>query len=96
MRYEVDSGQVAQASAKVGGSVNVIHSEVGAMMRHLTELQGCWRGSAASQFSGVMSQWQATQRQVERALTSIQSQLSLASRTYADAEAHAARLFSTR
>ena len=46
-RYEVDSARVAQASAAVHGSVTAIRAEVGAMMRHLTDLQASWRGGAA-------------------------------------------------
>lgn len=38
MRYEVDSTQVAQASAAAGTSVGVIRAEVAALMRHLTDL----------------------------------------------------------
>ncbi|MDR2723168.1 MAG: WXG100 family type VII secretion target [Cellulomonadaceae bacterium] len=93
MRYEVDSERVAGASAKVRGSVSSIRNEVGAMMRHLTDLQSSWKGQASTQFNGVMQQWKSTQSQVEQALESIQGALSTASQTYADAEAHAANLF---
>lgn len=96
MRYEVDSERVAQASAAVSGSVGVIRTEVGAMMRHLQDLQTSWHGSAATSFAGVMGQWQATQTQVEAALDSVTAALSAASSTYADAEAQATRLFSPR
>ncbi|MFC8600484.1 MULTISPECIES: WXG100 family type VII secretion target [unclassified Isoptericola] len=96
MRYEVDSERVAQAGAAVNGSVTAIRSEVGAMMRHLQDLQASWHGGAATQFAGVMGQWQATQTQVEAALDAVTAALSSASRTYADAEAQATRLFATR
>lgn len=56
MRYEVDSERVAQASAAVNGSVGAIRAEVGAMMRHLQDLQSSWHGSAATSFAGVMAQ----------------------------------------
>ncbi|AEG45312.1 WXG100 family type VII secretion target [Isoptericola variabilis] len=94
MRYEVDSERVAQASAAVSGSVGAIRSEVAAMMRHLQDLQSSWHGSAATSFAGVMSQWQATQTQVEAALDAVTAALASAARTYADAEAQASRLFS--
>lgn len=93
MRYEVDSERVAQASAAVNGSVAAIRSEVGAMMRHLQDLQSSWHGSAATSFAGVMGQWQSTQTQVEASLDAVTAALSSASRTYADAESQAARLF---
>jgi early secretory antigenic target protein ESAT-6 len=93
MRYEVDSERVAQASAAVNGSVGAIRAEVGAMMRHLQDLQSSWHGSAATSFAGVMGQWQSTQTQVEAALDAVTAALSAAARTYADAEAQASRLF---
>ncbi len=95
-RYEVDSARVATASSAVSGSVTAIRSEVTAMMRHLTDLQASWRGSAANSFTGVMAQWQSTQTHVEAALDDITAALGAAARTYADAEAQASRLFTTR
>ena len=93
MRYEVDSERVAQASAAVNGSVGAIRAEVGAMMRHLQDLQSSWHGSAATSFAGVMAQWQSAQAQVETALDSVTAALQSASTTYADAESQEARLF---
>jgi WXG100 family type VII secretion target len=93
MRYNVDSDQVARASAAVNASVSAIRGEVNAMMRHLTDLQSTWQGSAATAFSGVAQQWRGAQSQVESALASIQQALSVAATTYADAEAATARLF---
>ena len=91
--YEVDSAQVAQAGAAAGASVAVIRQEVAALLRHLTDLQGVWRGSAASAFGGVLAEWSATQRHVEASLDQITSALAAASHHYADAEDQAARLF---
>jgi early secretory antigenic target protein ESAT-6 len=95
-RYEVDSARVAQASAAVNGSVTAIRGEVTAMMRHLTDLQASWRGTASTSFTGVMSQWQGTQTRVEEALDAITAALGSAAQTYADAESQAARLFVAR
>ncbi|GII97659.1 WXG100 family type VII secretion target [Sediminihabitans luteus] len=92
--YEVDSARVAQASGAVSGSVTAMRGEVQAMMRHLHDLQSVWRGSAATAFGGLMAQWQATQVQVESVLDDITAALGSAARTYEDAEAQAARLFS--
>ena len=92
-RYEVDSAQVAQASAAAGTSVSAIRSEVGALMRHLTELQSSWRGGAASAFGTVVADWSATQQRVETSLDQITHALASAAQTYADAEQQASRLF---
>lgn len=92
-RYEVDSAQVAQASAAAGASVATIRSEVGALMRHLTELQAGWRGGAATAFGTVLADWTVTQQRVEASLDQITAALGSAAQHYADAEQQAARLF---
>lgn len=93
MRYEVDSAQVAQASAAAGASVGVIRAEVAALMRHLTDLQASWRGGAASAFGGLVAEWGATQQRVEASLDQITAALGAAAEHYAEAEAAATRLF---
>ena len=92
-KFEVDSAQVQAASTKVSASTTAIRSEVAAMMRHLTELQGSWQGSAATAFAGVMKDWSTTQRRVEESLDQITKALNTAAKSYADAEQHASRLF---
>lgn len=93
MRYEVDSGQVAQASAAAGASVATIRAEVATLLRHLTDLQGGWRGAAATAFAEVVGDWATTQQHVEASLDRIQHALAAAAQTYADAEDQASRLF---
>jgi WXG100 family type VII secretion target len=93
MRYEVDSAQVARASAAAGASVTAIRTEVAALMRHLTDLQATWRGSAATAFAGVVGDWAATQQRVEASLDRITQALAAAAQQYADAETAATRLF---
>lgn len=92
-RYEVDSAQVAQASAAVRGSTAAIRGEVAAMMRHLTDLQSVWRGSAATAFGSVMADWAATQARVEESLDGITVALAAAAESYADAEQQVSRMF---
>lgn len=92
-RYEVDSAQVAQASAAASSSVTAIRAEVGALMRHLSELQAGWRGSAANAFGGVLADWASTQQRVETSLDQITAALGSAAQHYADAEQQASRLF---
>nr|WP_297430402.1 WXG100 family type VII secretion target [uncultured Actinotalea sp.] len=93
MRYEVDSDQVAQASAAAGRSVAAVRTEVAALLRHLTDLQGGWRGGAATAFGGVLAEWSATQQRVEASLDQITAALAAAASTYAEAEQNASRLF---
>ena len=92
-RYEVDSTQVANASAAASGSVAVIRTEVAALMRHLTELQTGWRGTAAVAFGAVLTDWAATQQRVEASLDQITASLGSAAQHYAEAEQQASRLF---
>ena len=93
MRFEVDSAQVAHAAGAVRTSGAALHTEVAAMLRHLTELQACWRGGAAASFEGLLSEWRATQVHVETSLERISHALDAAARHYADAELAATRLF---
>ncbi len=92
-RYEVDSARVAQASTKVGMSVESIRAEVQGMNQHLADLQNSWQGSAAATFAGLMTDWSMTQNQVEASLDAITTALQQASHTYAEAEQQAANLF---
>ena len=92
-RYEVDSAQVAQASGAVRASTAAIRAEVGAMMRHLTELQSVWRGGAATAFGAVMADWSVTQSRVEESLDGITAALATAAASYADTEQQVSRLF---
>lgn len=92
-RFEVDSARVAQASTKVGLSVEQIRAEVQGMNHHLSDLQNSWQGSAAATFAGLMTDWSMTQNQVEASLDAITTALQQASQTYAEAEQQAANLF---
>ena len=94
-RYEVDSTQVIQASAAVQVSAQQIGEEVDRMMRHLIDLQGNWRGQAATSFQGVIGDWRATQERVRASLEEIQRALALAGRQYAEVESTTAAMFST-
>lgn len=93
-RYEVDSAQLDGSAAAVLARSASIQAEVAAMQRQLTELQMTWRGGAAGAFGAVVAEWNATQARVEQSLTQIAGAMQAAARSYADAEAHASRLFS--
>lgn len=92
-RYEVDSTQLDGSAAAVLARSATIQAEVAAMQRQLVELQASWRGGAAGAFGAVVGEWNATQARVEQSLAQIAAAMQAAARTYADAEAHAARLF---
>ena len=91
--FEVDSAEVARASATVRGAAEQIEAEVGALLRQLVELRDGWRGPASASFAEVVDEWHATHEQVRRALVEIQRALALTGEEYARAEATATRLF---
>jgi WXG100 family type VII secretion target len=93
-RYEVDSAQVAAAAASVQARAGSIRSEVAAMHRQLADLQGSWRGAAATAFAGVLSDCSATEARLDASLEQIVAAMQSAARTYAEAESQASRLFS--
>lgn len=92
-RFEVDSARVDAASAQVRATSLALSAEVDAMMRHLDDLQGVWRGQAATGFNQLSAEWRATQNQVRDTLDSIQVALGQAGRQYAETEAATARMF---
>ena len=92
-RYEVDSDQVASASAAVQTSATQLSAEVDRMMRHLLDLQNSWKGQAASSFQHIVNDWRATQERVRASLEEIQRALAVAGQQYAQAEEAAARMF---
>lgn len=92
-RYEVDAAELARAAGGVQTRVASIQAEVAAMNRQLTELQAGWRGAAAGAFAGLLADWSSTQSKVEQSLSQISAAMTTASRTYAEAEAAASRLF---
>lgn len=93
-RFQVDSAQVASASAAVQGSMASITSEVDRMMRLLLDLQGSWQGQAASSFQGVVQEWRSTQERVRSSLEEINRALATAGQSYAEVEQGAVRMFS--
>jgi early secretory antigenic target protein ESAT-6 len=91
--YEVDSTQVAAASAAVQTSAQELGDEVDRMMRRLLELQASWKGSASTSFQHVVTDWRATQERVRLTLEEIQRALAIAGRQYEEAETTATRMF---
>jgi WXG100 family type VII secretion target len=92
-RFEVDSAQVAQAGVAVQASAHQLATQVDGMMRQLLELQGSWKGQAATSFQHVVADWRATQERVRASLEEIQRALAIAGQQYAQAEEAATRMF---
>ncbi|MDR0432791.1 MAG: WXG100 family type VII secretion target [Bifidobacteriaceae bacterium] len=92
--YQVNAEMIATASSGVHKSMATISTEVASLMSQLTSLQSSWTGAASNAFTGVATQWQATQKHVEEALASINAALASAGQTYTQAEDHAMSLFS--
>lgn len=93
-QFQVDTDRIQSASADIASIAGEIEGQVQAMMGRLTALEDAWRGSAAAQFQGVVSQWQATQTQVKASLDTIGQVLGQAGAQYADVEAATVRMFS--
>ena len=92
-RFEVDSAQVQQASAAVRTSSSALAAEVDAMMRHLLDLQGSWKGQAAGSFQALVADWRGTQERVRSSLDQVNAALSAAGTSYAEVEERNARMF---
>jgi WXG100 family type VII secretion target len=82
----VDTELLQLKSANVKATVDRISSDVQIMKRGLDELQSTWRGSAATNFQALVSEWTLTQGKVEASLASINMALASAASTYAQAE----------
>lgn len=93
-QYQVDSEQIQSAAGAVSNSVTSIRDAVSGMYINLDNLQGVWKGGAATQFGTVAEQWRTSQQRMEEALEGIQSALTQASTLYSDTEDQATRLFS--
>lgn len=92
-QFQVDTDRISAASADIARISGDIEAQVQAMKARLDGLQDAWRGSAATQFAGVVAQWQGTQRQVRESLDSIGQVLRQAGANYAETEAAATRMF---
>ncbi|WP_022889905.1 WXG100 family type VII secretion target [Agromyces italicus] len=91
--FHVDAEQVAAATQTAQGTIGRIQSDVQALLSQLTGLQSSWSGQASSAFQGAVSDWRATQLQVEQSLIGLSRALGTAAAQYADAEQANARLF---
>ncbi|MFJ5700145.1 WXG100 family type VII secretion target [Arthrobacter sp. NPDC093139] len=90
----VDTELLQVKSANVRATVDRIGADVQAMKHGLDELQTTWRGSAATNFQALITEWTLTQGKVEASLASINLALQSAATTYAQAEQGNAQRFS--
>jgi WXG100 family type VII secretion target len=89
----VDTELLQLKSANVKATVDRISADVQTMKRGLDELQATWRGSAATNFHALVTEWTLTQGKVEASLASINLALNSAAATYAEAEQGNAQRF---
>lgn len=82
----VDPEQLQLKSANVKATVERISADVQTMKRSLDELQSTWRGSAATNFQALITEWTLTQGRVEASLASINLALASAASSYAQTE----------
>lgn len=92
-QFVVGSDLIASKSAQARAHVDSIIAEVNGMTSSLQDLQNSWTGSASVNFQGVLSNWRATQRQVEEAIAQINDALSKAGMNYDDTESANAAMF---
>ena len=90
----VDTELLQLKSANVQATVDRIGADVQAMKRGLDELQGSWRGAAATNFQALIVEWSLTQGKVEASLASINQALTSAAANYAQTELSNAQRFS--
>ncbi|MFE4197985.1 WXG100 family type VII secretion target [Paenarthrobacter sp. NPDC056912] len=82
----VDTELLQLKSANVKATVDRISTDVQTMRRGLEELQGTWKGSAATNFQSLVLEWSLTQSKVEASLASINLALSSAATSYSEVE----------
>ena len=84
---QIDVEELRAKSGAVEGSIGRLQAEVGTMEANLRQLQDTWRGQAAANFQGVLTEWRATQQRVEEALAGIRRAMDAAATQYQEAEA---------
>lgn len=91
--FQIDTGDLMAKSGTVEATLSRIQSDVNSMEGQLRQLQETWKGSAAVAFQGVLTQWRATQVQVEQSLQSVRQAMAAASTHYEEVESANTRIF---
>jgi len=84
--FQVDTARIEGAAGDITRISAEIESNVNAMMSRLTALQDAWQGSAATNFQGVVRDWEGTQRRVRESLDTISQALARAGQQYSEVE----------
>ncbi|ACS29953.1 WXG100 family type VII secretion target [Micrococcus luteus] len=90
---QIDVEDLRAKSGAVEGSIGRLQAEVSTMEANLRQLQDTWRGQAAANFQGVLTEWRATQQRVEESLAGIRRAMDAAATQYQDAETANAAMF---
>ena len=91
--YNVDAEQVHAATQSTHHTITRIQTDVQTLLAQLTGLQSSWSGQASIAFQSAVTDWRATQLQVEQSLAGLNRALSTAGTQYAETEASNARQF---
>ena len=91
--FQIDTGDLMAKSGTVEATLSRIQSDVNSMEGQLRQLQETWKGSASGAFQEVLTQWRATQLQVEQSLASVHQAMAAASTHYEDTELANAKMF---
>ncbi|MGL5858370.1 MAG: WXG100 family type VII secretion target [Angustibacter sp.] len=92
-QFHVDTERITTAAGDVHRISAEIEGQVNRMMSQLSDLQGAWRGEAATCFQQVMQEWRTTQARVREALDHVSQALGKAGHQYAAAEQQTAAMF---
>ncbi|WP_150461950.1 WXG100 family type VII secretion target [Nesterenkonia ebinurensis] len=84
--FQIDTADLMAKSGTVEATLSRIQSDVNSMEGQLRQLQETWKGSAAVAFQDVLTQWRATQAQVEQSLQSVRQAMAAASSHYENVE----------
>ncbi|MDO5493883.1 MAG: WXG100 family type VII secretion target [Nesterenkonia sp.] len=90
---QIDTSDLMAKSQTVEGTLGRIQTDVNSMEGQLRQLQDSWKGSAAVAFQDVLTQWRATQAQVEQSLASVRQAMAAASSQYEETESANTRMF---
>ncbi|GAA1808783.1 WXG100 family type VII secretion target [Nesterenkonia flava] len=91
--FQIDTADLLAKSQSVEATLGRLQSDVNLMESQLRQLQGTWKGSAALAFQDVLTQWRATQAQVEQSLANVRQAMTVASTQYEDTELANTRMF---
>ncbi len=90
---QIDTADLMAKSQTVEATLGRIQNDVNSMETQLRQLQESWKGAAGGAFQEVLTQWRATQAQVEQSLLSVRQAMAQASSQYEETENAATAMF---